>query len=309
MTATAIQTLAALSRRLNVDIRVKRDDLFQVTGGGNKGRKMVYIARDLAARGCNAIITNGGAQSNHARAAAITAAERGWKCRLVLHWSSEGEPAGGNYALCKLTGAEVVLVKPSEIADWLERSLAAYESEGLRPFQIPGGGHCVQGSLAYADAVSELAAQCEESAWWPEFVILASGTGTTQAGLLAGFERRPRPPCIIGISVARSNPRGRDVVAAAYAELREALNLSGDPLDVDFRDSWTRGGYEVRHARDLEVIQELATTEGLILDPTYTAKAFSALLDLIATDEIPAGARVLFWHTGGLLNLLSDNTR
>jgi 1-aminocyclopropane-1-carboxylate deaminase/D-cysteine desulfhydrase-like pyridoxal-dependent ACC family enzyme len=301
---TPITPCPRLGRDLGIDLRVKRDDLFPMTGGGSKARKLRHILREVEGR-CDALVTTGGVQSNHARVVALAAAARGWRCGLVLH----GDPAvleypQGNLRLALLTGAEVQVVEPLEIAAALAARMAALAAEGCRPHLIPGGGHCLSGTLAYVEAVAELAAQCRAEDWTPDVILHASGTGTTQAGLLAGVQRAGWPTRVIGISVARRNPRGRGIVAQAYEEAGAHLSLPPQPDTVDVRDDWIGEGYEHAVPALWHTIHRTARTEGLILDPTYTGKAFTALLEM-AGGEIPEGSRVLFWHTGGLMNLLA----
>ena len=125
-----------------------------------------------------------------------------------------------------------------------------FRRDGLVPYQIPGGGHSPLGAVTYADAVEELAQQC--SGQQPDVIVVASGTGTTQAGLLAGIERRGWTTRVIGISVARKNPRGHDVTREAYQEARQHLNLIGDPLPVEVRDDWIGPGYEICESATLD---------------------------------------------------------
>ncbi|MDY0169945.1 MAG: pyridoxal-phosphate dependent enzyme [Thermoguttaceae bacterium] len=287
-----------------VHLQVKRDDLYPVCGGGNKGRKLRRFLQGIADRQQNAVVTNGGLQSNHARAVALAAAKRGWRCRLVLHGDPERLRAPtGNLLLMMLAGAEITLVKPEDMAEALDAAMDGFHLSGLCPCQIPGGGHSIEGSAAYADAIDELADQAGD--WRPDFIVLASGTGTTQAGILAGVERRGWKTRVIGISVGRRNPRGTDVTRQAYDELRSRLRLAGAPLPVEFRDEWIGDGYEQPCCEVFDTIRRVARTSGLILDPTYTGKAFRGLESLVRSGEITAGSRVIFWHTGGLLNLMA----
>lgn len=300
---TPVTPAERTGRALGVDLHVKRDDLTQLPGGGSKMRKLRRILLDAEFQGADALVTTGGVQSNHARVTALEAAARGWACSLVLH----GDPGAvqapsGNLLLCILAGARVSVVEPGAIADALATAAAKLRAAGRVPFVVPGGGHCLAGALAYADAVRELAGQC--SAWRPEWIVLASGTGTTQAGILAGLHLVGWDTRVVGASIARRNPRGTDVVRGALAELTEHLGLEGTQL-VDFRDDWVGRGYEQADRRVFDAIAMAASSDGLILDPTYTGKAFLGLVDMVRSGEIPQGSRVLFWHTGGLLNLMA----
>ena len=307
MLTTPLVKACQLSTELDVELWVKRDDLFPVSGGGNKGRKILPILREAEKLGRNALVTTGGLQSNHARVVALAAANRDWHCSLLLH----GDPhraknPSGNLLLMHLAGAEIEVVEPSSIGKAMSTAVRACEKRGLKPYGIPGGGHSILGALAYVEAVDELRRQCQENTWYPDWIVLASGTGTTQAGLIVGIERIGWHTRVLGISVARKNPRGTNIVRQACASLRTHLGIEGDVRPIDFRDDWVGEGYEKANPQVLSVIQLAAKSEGLILDPTYTGKAFAALLDVIKTDEISRKSKVLFWHTGGLLNLIAS---
>lgn len=305
---TFLQPLSRLSQDLAVSLYVKRDDLLPMIGGGNKVRKVNEIFKDVEHLECNALVTTGGAQSNHARVVSLSAAQKDWRCKLILHGNpKELERPKGNLLLMLLSGAEVEVVAPDEIADAMQCAMEALRADGLRPYEIPGGGHCLAGARAYADAVEELAFQCESLSWFPDWIIHASGTGATQAGIVAGVERCGWSTKVVGISVARRNPRGCSIVEQSYQELRTDLGLMGPEHAIDFRDAWVGKGYEKADQKVIETIKYVAKSSGLMLDPTYTGKAFTALIDMIHSGEIASGDNVLFWHTGGLLNLLSSS--
>lgn len=297
-----------MSHHLDIDLRIKRDDLLGVPGGGNKVRKNIRIVQKAGTLGCNALVTTGGVQSNHARTVALSAVQRGWRCKLILHGTPDQLDApNGNLLLMRLCGAEIEFVTPEEISSAMQRAMSELKRDGYVPYEIPGGGHCIEGALAYVDAVHELQVQCSKDQWQPEWIVLASGTGTTQAGIQVGAEAMGWKTNVLGVSVARKNPRGTKIVEESCLELRRHLNLNTyNPLFIDFRDGWVGDGYEKAGPGVFRAIRLAAKLEGLVLDPTYTGKAFSALLELRASGEIEKGSRVLFWHTGGILNLMSS---
>lgn len=315
-----LEPLPKLGAQLGIELLCKRDDMLPYYYGGNKVRKIFGICREAETLGCNAFVTTGGLHSNHARVSALAAAARGWRCTLVLHAEPGSAVSSGNALLARLTGAEIMLVKPDEIAAAMREAMDKLTQEGYIPFEIPGGGHCLSGSLGYAVAVHELAAQCDA----PDYVIVASGTGTTQAGLLVGCEQLGWSTRILGISVARTQHRGTTVIDEACAELRayfssahgtshssiRGLGRSSENTTValrptEFFDDWVGGGYEQVYPELLGTIRR-AAREGLILDPTYTGKAFQGLVSMVREGKIEMGARVVFWHTGGLINLLTS---
>jgi D-cysteine desulfhydrase len=302
-----ISCAPALGRALGVELRIKRDDLLPIAGGGNKARKAVRIMQRASAQGCNAVVTTGGVQSNHARAVALMAAQRGWRCRLILHGDeARGRSPQGNLLLMHLANASTCIVPAEEVAARLDLAMADLLSEGYRPSLIPGGGHTTEGALAYVDAAAELVDQCGGLGWMPATVVLASGTGTTQAGLVAGLQRAGADCQVIGVSIARKNPRGADIVQAAYEDVCRDIGIRPEPERIVFLDDWVGEGYEHADRDVLATIANAIAVEGLILDPTYTGKAFRALPDMIASGRIAGGTRVLFWHTGGIFNLMAS---
>ena len=304
MTKSPIDTSPRLSRTLGVDIRIKRDDLFPETGGGNKARKMRYIVKYAQRNGYTSLVTNGGVQSNHARAASLVSAKFGLHCYLVLHSENieKSKQLTGNLLLMKQLGAEIVFCQLEGLSEVMQSSMKKACSEGYNPLYIWGGGHCLQGSLAYYDAAKEAQKQCGE--WVPDFIIHASGTGTTQAGLIAGYAHLHTR--IVGISVAREKERGAKVIKESLYELCEYTKQDASHMTVDFRDDWIFGGYEKVAPELIECIDNTAKN-GLILDPTYTGKAYYGMLQMVSSGEIFPDSKVLFWHTGGLLNLLSSS--
>jgi 1-aminocyclopropane-1-carboxylate deaminase/D-cysteine desulfhydrase-like pyridoxal-dependent ACC family enzyme len=300
---TPVESYPRLGADLGIDLRVKRDDLLPAPAGGNKVRKCASIFRDLVPNGVDTIITHGGAQSNHARIVAMESARRGLACVLVLHGDTNTQ-FGGNLLLSRLVGARIVTTSHSALWETVKRCEAELLSQGATPFIVPGGGHCLEGAQAYADAVEELAGQLQ-SDWTPDFIVHASGTGATQAGLLAGIERRQWQTVVVGISVGRVSARGKPIVEKCYHVLRARLGLKATARPVLFRDDWLCGGYEAFDAGILNTIADAAGSEGLLLDPTYTGKAFTGLRQLARSGFIPARSKVLFWHTGGLLNLVA----
>lgn len=303
--ATPLTTCPRLSKELGIELRMKRDDCYAWVCGGSKARKLASIMPHLDAEGCNAIVTTGGLQSNHARACALAAASKGWPCLVVAHGDKDNlrEPSG-NLLLMRLAGAIIRVVTPDRIAAEIDSAVAEFNCQGYHPCIIPGGGHCLWGSVAMVEAVSELESQCRADEWIPDWIVLASGTGTTQAGLVAGIQRVNWHSRVVGISIARSRIRGEPIVREALLEVCTHYHLPFPGCGVDFRDEWIGDGYGKASPRVEEAIRLVASLEGIILDPTYTGKAFAGLMDLVSCGEIGAGSRVLFWHTGGLLNLM-----
>ncbi len=298
---TPVQPLPRLAAALptRLDLWVKRDDLTGLAFGGNKTRKLEYLLADAQAQAADVLVTAGATQSNHCRQTAAAAARLGLEAVLVL----AGEPqtpaqAGGNLALDALFGARLVWTDRAHRDQALHATVAQLRDQGRRPYLIPYGGSNALGATAYADALAELLAQMHPP---PEVIVLASSSGGTQAGLVAGARALGFTGRIIGISV--DEPRA--VLAARVADLaNQALALWGLPAtvraaDIEVYDRWAEPGYAVFTAAEAEAIRLAARREGLLVDPVYTGRGLAGLLGLARADAFPPNTRVLFWHTGG----------
>ncbi len=302
--ATPLEANPRLAEALGLDIelRIKRDDLYPMPGGGIKARKIRYVMRDVVSAGHDVLVTNGGPQSNHARAAAVACAEIGIRCHLVivLEPGTEYRDAG-NILLMRLSGATMEFCRKDQLAERMDAAMASLTKHGHSPLYVWGGGHGVQGTLAFVEAAAEAQGQCGE--WHADYMFAASATGSTQAGLAIGYAGSPTR--VIGISVARDAERGGRIVCECVADYY-AHGLSApapeSTVKVEFRDEWTDGGYERTSPALLDVVQRAARA-GVFVDPTYSGKALRGLVELVRRGEVPRGSRVLFWHTGGLMNL------
>jgi len=313
---TPIQRLSRLERHLGdegggVRIFVKRDDLTGIGGGGNKLRKLEFLLGEAVARGCDTFLTVGAVQSNHARLSAAASARTGLACELVLASVVPRDDAeyrrNGNILLDGLFGAVVHRVPadadPLTIAN--ERA-AQLVREGRRAYVVGAGGSSPLGCLGYAVCAAEIAAQEPPEKF--ARVVIPNGSHGTHAGLAAGFAMLGRDP-----SVVRSFAVLRPADAAAAGTLaiaRNALSLleSSVALDagaVDVAGGQLGGGYGVPTESAMAAVRLLATTEGLLLDPVYGAKAFAGLLADIRSAEYRPGDAVLFVMTGGLPGLFA----
>lgn len=301
--STPVEYSGVLSAALGVELYFKRDDFLPGPGGGNKVRIVREILRRAlkGAQEYDAVVSTGGVRSNLARIVAAAAGSLGWQCGLVLH----GVEGGGDphLRLVRILGAEVEVVRPELVECRIEAMIGRMEARGRRVLFIKGGGSSVVGACAYVDAAEELLRQEATLGIRFDTIVMPSGTGGTQAGLVCGFAARNRKIRVIGISVARSNPRGQRAVEELVRAVGAEIGLSRMP-EVEFLDQWTCGGYEIADRRVWEAI-ELCGQAGVPLDPTYTGKAFLGMMDLVRTGRIAQGERVLFWHTGGLLNLFA----
>lgn len=297
--ASPLHRLPGLSRRLGLDLWAKRDDLTAVTGGGSKFRKVAAVFNELPSD-TSWVITNGAVQSNHCRTTAIAAREFGLGCTLVLHGSRAETSLDGNYALLRLLQCDTHIVSPSNISNTIAQYVRLLSEQGENVAVIAGGGHCPAGTRAMASAAREARTQWHAAGIHPEFILHASGTGATQAGLVAGVSDMSHPPSVVGISVARDARRG----AAAVSEALGWLGCSSNGWN--FIDSYVGPSYGAADEKTWQAIRTAAHEDGLVLDPTYTGKAMAGLFDLVETGQIARDTTVIFWHTGGLLNLLAS---
>lgn len=287
-----LHRLDRLSDRWGLDLWIKRDDLIAQCLGGNKVRKVHRILAAAQARGelPALLVTNGGANSNHARVVALMGAQLGCRVHLVLH-GTPTEPAEGlgNATFYRAASAQTTYVDAEDIAATLDAVAMDARARGERVLVIPGGAHTPEAVEAYADAVAELP-------FLPDVIVHASGTGGTQAGLMAGVARAGAATRVIGISVARTAERGA-------AEVARLLPPEVPASAVVFDDAFRFGGYERHTPELLAFVEGVIRLEGMPFDPTYTGKALFGLERMAAEGKITMGAQVLFWHTGGLLNL------
>lgn len=292
--------------RINgLKIKIVRDDLYPGIGGGNKCRKAEEYEKDIERAGCDALVTTGGVQSNHCRAIALLAARRGWRCHLVYHGTRERfERENGNALLVRMSGASVEFVEAEQIGPAMDAAMARFQAEGCKPYYVTGGGHDLPGGVAYVKAMAELKNECEWRKWIPDYIFLASGTGSTQGGIVVGKVLNGWSGTRVrGISVARRKERGEQVIRDFVDKLACYYGIKIDAGEkVEVSDDYLQGGYERFYPEEKDLLTEVARKSGLILDTTYSGKAFYGMLDTIKREGLE-DRRVLFWHTGGLMNI------
>lgn len=287
-------------------IKVVRDDLFPFIGGGSKARKAIEYETMLREHGYNALVTCGGIQSNHNRAMALMAARNGWKCHLCIQGTEERfQQEKGNALLNRLSGAECELIRPEDTAVAMDRAMEKLKAEGFYPYYVHGGGHDLPGGTSFVKAVEELKRQCDAEGYKPDYIFHASGTGSTQAGIVVGLEKVGWGDVkVVGISVARQQERGKQVIAEFANMLGEYYGMKKDfANDIIFCTDYLYGGYE-QCAPEMAAYLERAMKEtGLMFDTTYSGKGFYGMMDYVRKNHLE-GKNILFWHTGGLMNLM-----
>lgn len=310
---TPLQALERLSSHLGGPrILVKRDDCTGLAGGGNKARKLEFLLGDALERGADTVITTGALQSNHARQTAAACAKLGLKCVLVLVAPAQiPTPAyrdSGNALMSRLLGAERVELKPGESAQSvMDQAAREVRRRGGTPYVIPRGGSCLKGDLGYVECALELAEQTLAQGERLEHVVLTTGSGGTQAGLLAGFHLLGIQPRVTGIAVsarcAEQVPRVVDLAAKTAQHLQAGASLP--PEQVVVVDDYLGAHYGAPTPEMVEAVKLAARLEGLMLDPVYTGKAMAGLIGLVRQGRFKQGETVIFLHTGGLPGLFA----
>ncbi len=291
-----------LSSQLGCRILIKRDDQTGLAFGGNKTRKLEYLAGAAIAQGCDTLITGGAQQSNHCRQTAAAAASLGLGCHLVLG-GTEPQSPDGNLLLDKLLGAKIHYCGPHRKGERIPQIVEELKRNGKKPYVIPYGGSNALGALGFFDAAAELKSQLDAMGEAPSAVLFASSSGGTHAGLVAGSAAAGLSARIIGIEIDKGEA-GESPFAERVLELsNEAAALAGMsdrflPRDIVLRPDFTGGGYGVVGKLERDAISLLASSEGILVDPVYTGRAFGAMAALAKAGELGKGS-VVFWHTGG----------
>lgn len=307
--ATPLQPLERLSRHLGGPrLFIKRDDMGGLGAGGNKLRKLeLHLAR-ARAQGCDTVLLDGGLQSNASRLLAAAAARLGLRCELVLRKrvprTDEAYEHNGNALLDRLLGARVHVV-PGEVDSraLLDELAARARQEGHVPYVLPFGVSDALGALGYAECAREILEQAERV----DRVVVACGSGGTQAGLVAGLTALGSPARVLGVSVLAP---ARDIAPRVRAMASEALTLLGSKASlgdgaVEVDEAFIGPGYGLPTPEMVDAVSLLARTEGLFLDPVYTGKAFAGMLARIADGTVRRDETVVFVHTGGLPGLFA----
>jgi 1-aminocyclopropane-1-carboxylate deaminase len=307
-----VHRLERLTDHLGGDVEVwaKREDVNSgLAYGGNKTRKLEYLAADALAQGCDTIVSIGGVQSNHTRQVAAVAARLGLRCVLVqehwVEWDEPGYETVGNILLSRILGADVHLspagfdigIRPS----W-EEALASVGEAGGKPYAIPAGAsdHPL-GGLGFARWAHEVAEQERQLGVVFDTVVVCSVTGSTQAGMIAGFAAQDEERSVLGIDGSATVAQTRDQIARIARSTAEKIELGRELEDgeIVLLDEWHAGTYGIPDEKTIAAIRLGARLEGMLTDPVYEGKSLAALIDLVRDGRIPAGSRVLYAHLGG----------
>jgi len=301
---TPIELMPRLSAALGGPrLLVKRDDQTGLAFGGNKTRKLEFLMAEAKSQGAATLITAGALQSNHCRQTAAAAAKFGLDCCLVL----VGEPpaqASANLLLDHLFGAEIVWIEKSRRHAALQETFEKVAAQGKKPYLVPYGGSNSTGALGYVFAMEEFVGQKVEADW----IVFASSSGGTQAGLTLGARQFGYAGKMLGVSVDEPQRDLQVRVAGLASETSERLGKRIDfaPEEALANADYCAAGYGVLTEAERQAIQLFAKTEGLLLDPVYTGRAAAGLVDLIRKGFFRKEETVLFWHTGGQPALFAE---
>ncbi|EPY7189839.1 D-cysteine desulfhydrase [Klebsiella quasipneumoniae] len=299
---TPLEYLPRLSDHLGREIFIKRDDTTPLAMGGNKLRKLEFLAADALREGADTLITAGAIQSNHVRQTAAVAAKLGLHCVALLEnpigTRAENYLSNGNRLLLDLFNTQVEMCDAlTDPAAQLDELATRIEAQGYRPYVIPVGGSNALGALGYVESALEIAQQCEDAVEISS-VVVASGSAGTHAGLAVGLEQLMPQAELIGVTVSRAVADQLPKVVALQQAVANSLELQAK-ADIILWDDYYAPGYGTPNEEGMAAVKLLAQLEGILLDPVYTGKAMAGLIDGITQKRFKDEGPILFVHTGG----------
>lgn len=291
----------------NNELFIKREDFFPFSFGGNKARKGIYFWKEIKKNKSDYIVTYGSSSSNHCRVIANIAASKNIPCCIISPKEIAHETF--NKKLMEKFDAKIIFTEIENVHKTIEDTLKNLKEKGFNPYFIQGGGHGNIGTKAYVECFEEILNYEEENRVKFDYIFHASGTGTTQAGLICGKILKKDTKKIIGISIARKNPYGKKVVKESVKEFLEN-SYSNKFIDENtiFIDEYLAGGYGKTNEKIIEMIDNMMKKYGLPLDETYTGKAFWGMQEYIKKNNIK-DKKILFIHTGGTPLFFDDLRR
>jgi L-cysteate sulfo-lyase len=323
---TPLQKLENLSAELGgSEIYMKRDDLTGLAFGGNKSRKLEFIIPDVLEKGADVIITWASLQSNWCLQTAAAARKFGLTPVLVLFKTYDlPEEYDGNLLLDYILKADIKIreaeigkvVKQEDVNEILDEVVFEFKELGHTPYLVPIGGSMVWGSMeeplgaiSYVQAYVEMLEQTESMGFQPDFVVHATGSGGTQAGLAVGAKALTPNTKVLGISVSEDRETFSQDVFKIAQDTIKALDVDVDlnkEVDIHVLDEYLEEGYGIITQDVSDTIRQVSVKEGIFLDPVYTGKAMTALFDLVKKGTIKKEDRVVFFHTGGTAALFPN---
>ncbi len=301
---TPFHKLSKLSELFpDYNVFIKRDDQTGLASGGNKTRKLEYLIKQALDMGYNTVFTAGAQQSNHCRQTAAACAIAGLECHLVLR-GEEPKIYQGNLLLNHLLGAKIHFTGN----DKKEIDFESYSNslgKDKKPYFIPYGGSNIIGALGYVQAVKELKKQLDDNNIKIDYIFFASSSGGTQAGLMLGIDLYHLDTELMPIKIDKDETAGLDMeeyILDIILKGKKLLNLDKDYTiaDIKLNKDYNKAPYGVLTNNEKTAISKMALSEGILLDPVYTGRAFYGMLDCLESKKINPDSNVLFWHTGGL---------
>nr|WP_254303118.1 D-cysteine desulfhydrase [Rahnella sp. BCC 1045] len=301
---TPLEKLHRLSEFTGRDIYIKRDDITPLAMGGNKLRKLEYLAAAALAEGADTLVTAGAIQSNHVRQTAAVAAKLGLKCVALLEnpigTTEANYLTNGNRLLLDLFNAEVVMCDElhdptAQLAELAER----LEGQGFRPYVVPVGGSNALGALGYVRCALEIAEQSSASFVDFSAIVVASGSAGTHAGLAVALQHLMPDTQLIGVTVSRKADAQRPKVETIARDVAASLQFDEKIPQIVLWDDYFAPRYGEPNEAGMAAVKLLAEQEAMLLDPVYTGKAMAGLLDGIERGLFPDEGSILFIHTGG----------
>ncbi|MGP1614143.1 MAG: D-cysteine desulfhydrase [Pollutimonas bauzanensis] len=310
---TPLEFMPNLTRHLGgPNLYIKRDDCTGLASGGNKTRKLEFLAAQALEQGADTLITQGAVQSNHARQTVAAAARLGLKCKILLEQrvagANEEYEESGNVLLDRLMGGEIVARLPagSNMQQAMEDLAAELRGAGHKPYVIPGGGSNPVGALGYVGCAQELLNQSFETGVRIDHVVHATGSTGTQAGLVVGLRASNSGIPVYGVSVRAARQQQEENVWKLVQATVDYMGLpaaSVERADVVANSDYVGAGYGVPTDSMLEALRLTAGLEAILLDPVYSGKGMAGLIDLIRSGHFKKGENVVFIHTGGSVGL------
>lgn len=302
---TPLHPLKNLSKKYKeYNLFIKRDDHTGLASGGNKTRKLEYLIHEALQNNCDIVITAGAQQSNHCRQTVAACAVAGLECHLLLG-GDEPDDYDGNLLLSYLMGAKIHFTGEHRKGEDIPVLTNELEKLGKKVFVVPYGGSNLTGMLGYVKAVKELKQQLQDQHLIIDYIFFASSSGATQAGIMVGMDLFDVKAELIPVNIDKAEIEGTTVEgiildlikqSERYFDLKKAFTLK----DIPFCRDYDEPGYGVITENEREAVELLASSEGILLDPVYTGRAFYGMMDHLSKKKIKPGSNILFWHTGGL---------
>ena len=290
---------------------IKRDDCTGLATGGNKTRKLEFLLADALQQGADMLVTQGAVQSNHVRQTAAAACKFGLDCHALLERRVPDRAADyettGNVLFDHIFGTTIEFRPPGLDMNAEARAVTEkFAANGRKPYFIPGGGSNEIGALGYVSCAYEMLAQFDAQGLDVGWIVLASGSAGTHAGLLAGMHAAGSDIPVMGISVRQ--PRERQIAAVHKLAAATAAQLTDTPLSLEktvIDDGYVGAGYGLPTEGTIAAINLIARKEGVLLDPVYSAKGLAGMIGLTEQKFFDRQKDVVFLHTGGAAALFA----